>query len=93
MEEADVDDLFEVRRHPYTRGLLASLPRPGTSRPNRLTAIPGLPPDPMHLPPGCPYAPRCPHAIQRCDDERPEPREPVEGHAVACHFDPEELYE
>lgn len=93
MEAADVNDLFEIRRHPYTRGLLASLPRPGTSRPDRLTAIPGLPPDPMHLPPGCPYAPRCPHAVQHCDDVRPEPREPVEGHAVACHFDPDELYD
>lgn len=93
MEEADVDDLFTARRHPYTRGLLASLPKPGTSRPDRLTAIPGLPPDPLRLPPGCPFAPRCPHAVELCTDARPDLREPSEGHEVACHFDPHELYD
>ncbi len=93
MEEASVDDLFDVRRHPYTRGLLASLPVPGSGRPDRLNAIAGLPPDPMHMPPGCPFAPRCPHAVDRCVDERPELRSPVPGHEVACHFDPGELYE
>ncbi len=93
MEEASVDDLYDVRRHPYTRGLLASLPIPGSGRPDRLNAIPGLPPDPLHMPPGCPFAPRCPHAVDRCVDERPELRAPVPGHKVACHFDPEELYE
>ena len=85
MEEASVDDLFDVRRHPYTRGLLASLPVPGSGRPHRLNAIAGLPPDPMHMPPGCPFAPRCPHAVDRCVDERPELRSPVPGHEVACH--------
>jgi oligopeptide/dipeptide ABC transporter ATP-binding protein len=93
MEEASVDDLFDVRRHPYTRGLLASLPVPGSGRPDRLNAIPGLPPDPLRMPPGCPFAPRCPHAVDRCVDEQPELRSPAPGHKVACHFDPEELYE
>lgn len=93
MEEADVDDLFKTRRHPYTRGLLASLPKPGSSRPDRLTAIPGLPPDPLRLPPGCPFAPRCPHAVELCTETRPDLRQPAEGHAVACHFDPHELYD
>ena len=93
MEEAPVDDLFEERRHPYTRALIASLPRPGTDRPHRLTAIAGLPPDPLKMPPGCPFAPRCPHAVDRCHTERPALRSPVPGHRVACHFDPEELYE
>lgn len=93
MEEATVDDLFTERRHPYTRALIASLPRPGTDRPDRLTAIPGLPPDPLRMPAGCPFAPRCAHAVERCHVERPELREPAAGHRVACHFDPEELYD
>jgi oligopeptide/dipeptide ABC transporter ATP-binding protein len=93
MEEASVDDLFETRRHPYTRALIASLPRPGTDRPERLTAIAGLPPDPLKMPAGCPFAPRCAHAVDRCHADRPELREPEVGHRVACHFDPEELYD
>jgi len=93
MEEAAVNELFEGRRHPYTRGLLESLPIPGRERPDKLNAIAGLPPDPLSMPPACPFAPRCPHAVERCSTERPELRHPVPGHAVACHFDPEELYD
>ena len=91
MEEADVDDLFRVRRNPYTRGLLASLPVPGrTSR--RLEAIPGLPPDPLRPPRGCPFSPRCPYVADVCVSEEPALREPVPGHRSKCHFDPEELH-
>ncbi len=92
MEEAAVDPLYEERRHPYTRALLASLPVPGADRPNRLRAIPGLPPDPTRMPPGCPFAPRCAHAQESCSQQAPELREAGEAHLVACHFDPEELY-
>jgi oligopeptide/dipeptide ABC transporter ATP-binding protein len=92
MEEAAVDELYQQRRHPYTRGLLQSLPTPGVDRPDRLYAIPGLPPDPARLPAGCPFAPRCDHAVDRCQDDRPAYRWPVEGHRVACHFDPDDLY-
>ncbi|MFZ0627253.1 MAG: ABC transporter ATP-binding protein [Acidimicrobiia bacterium] len=92
MESATVDDLFTIRRHPYTRGLLASLPRPGSDRPRRLDAIPGSPPDPLNLPLGCPFSPRCPHAVERCVSELPELRRPTATHAVACHFDPVDLY-
>ncbi|HSJ29157.1 MAG TPA: ABC transporter ATP-binding protein [Acidimicrobiia bacterium] len=92
MEEAAVDELYRQRRHPYTRGLLESLPTPGIDRPERLHAIPGLPPDPARLPPGCPFQPRCEHAVERCSEERPEYREPLPGHRVACHFEPAELY-
>ncbi len=93
MEEAVVDELYHQRRHPYTRGLLASLPVPGRDRPDKLNAIAGLPPDPLDMPPGCPFAPRCPHAVERCTAERPELRQPLAGHAVSCHFEPEELYD
>ena len=92
MEEAPVDPLFEERRHPYTRALLASLPKPDVNRAGRLHAIAGLPPDPVRLPPGCPFAPRCAHAKDRCTSEQPGLRFPVPNHAVACHFDPEGLY-
>lgn len=92
MEEAAVDELYRQRRHPYTRGLLNSLPTPSVDRPERLYAIPGLPPDPARMPPGCPFAPRCEHAVRQCRDDRPEYRSPVPEHRVACHFDPEDLY-
>ena len=92
MEEAPIDDLFAQRLHPYTRALLASLPKPGLDRPRRLEAIPGLPPNPVRLPPGCPFAPRCTHAVERCFSEKPELRNPESSHRVACHFDAGELY-
>lgn len=89
MEEAAIDPLFDDPRHPYTRALLESLPVPGEGRPRRLQAIPGLPPDPVHLPPGCPFAPRCAYAQDICTSERPALRFPIEDHGVACHFDTE----
>jgi len=92
MEQAPVDGLFDQRRHPYTRGLLASLPVPGRNRSKKLNAIPGLPPDPLRLPAGCPFSPRCVHAVEVCRSDRPDVRWPLDDHAVACHFDPDELY-
>ncbi len=89
MEEAAIDPLFADPRHPYTRALLESLPVPGMDRPRRLQAIPGLPPDPVDLPPGCPFAPRCAFAQNKCTSQPPVLRFPVDGHGVACHFDPE----
>jgi oligopeptide/dipeptide ABC transporter ATP-binding protein len=91
MEEAGIDSLFDDPRHPYTRALLESLPVPGMDRPRRLQAIPGLPPDPVQLPAGCPFAPRCAYATDTCLSERPVLRFPVADHGVACHFDPEVL--
>jgi oligopeptide/dipeptide ABC transporter ATP-binding protein len=100
VEEATVDELYADPRHPYTRGLLASLPvlgdraRGGEGRhPADLAVIPGLPPDPVHLPPGCPFHPRCPvRADERCATEEP-PLRPVPGargpapHRVATFYD------
>jgi peptide/nickel transport system permease protein len=57
-------------QHPYTKGLLASFP-PMTATGRRLTGIPGSPPEMGHVPPGCAFAPRCPHALDRCRDEVP----------------------
>lgn len=82
-EFASVDELYGEPRHPYTAGLLASLPLPGTERPDKLTSIPGLPPDPIAMPPGCAFAPRCPRVEDDCRVAPP----PLEGdptHVAAC---------
>lgn len=75
--------VWDRPRAPYTAGLLASLPQDGPRR-RRLPALPGTPPAPGALPPGCAFAPRCPLAADRCRTEEPEPRD-VEGRLVACH--------
>ncbi|MFF9501122.1 ABC transporter ATP-binding protein [Streptomyces sp. NPDC014656] len=69
---------------PYTRGLLASLPRTGLPRRSRLPVLAGAPPVPGTAGAGCSFAPRCPHADDLCRGEEPAPR-PVDGRAVACH--------
>jgi oligopeptide/dipeptide ABC transporter ATP-binding protein len=65
VEEAPVRELFRDPRHPYTRGLLASIP--GGTRGSKLQAIHGTVPPIGHLPPGCAFAPRCPHRFEPCD--------------------------
>jgi peptide/nickel transport system ATP-binding protein len=78
VESGKVDDIFRDPRHPYTQGLLASLPRvdrPQTGQ-GEMHAIPGRMPDPTRLPPGCRFAPRCAFAEERCSRE-PQPLEPV----------------
>jgi oligopeptide/dipeptide ABC transporter ATP-binding protein len=92
VEEGPVDDVYSSPAHPYTRGLLASLPVLGARR-SSLEAIPGLPPDPVALPAGCPFHPRCPvRADDRCAVEVP-PLRPVRGsadgsaHRVATFYD------
>ena len=69
VELADVDALYGDPRHPYTQGLLASVPRLG--RRKRLTSIPGNPPNPLSLPTGCAFHPRCPSATEKCRNEMP----------------------
>jgi oligopeptide/dipeptide ABC transporter ATP-binding protein len=84
VEEGPVDDVYASPAHPYTRGLLASLPVLGARRP-ALDAIAGLPPDPVALPAGCPFHPRCPvRADGRCATEVP-PLRPVAGSAGSAH--------
>ncbi|MEJ2751984.1 MAG: ABC transporter ATP-binding protein [Chloroflexota bacterium] len=94
VEYAAVDDLFENPRHPYTLGLLSSLPEMGDDETEELQTIRGTPPDLINLPPGCPFAPRCDYVIERCLAENPplttvqNPADPgVEGqtaHLAAC---------
>ncbi len=69
VESAPVDDIFDNPRHPYTQGLLNSLPMIGRS--DRLEPITGSVPGPHEVPRGCPFAPRCPHVMQKCREENP----------------------
>jgi oligopeptide/dipeptide ABC transporter ATP-binding protein len=86
-ETGSVDEIFEEPRHPYTMGLLASLPRLDAASKERLEPIPGSPPSMMHPPPGCPFHPRCPYARDRCRVERTAPRGIGLGaHLSGCHF-------
>ncbi len=85
VEIGTAEDIFYTARMPYTFGLLGSLPR--MDRPSeRLTPITGAPPSVMNMPPGCPFSPRCPLAVQVCEDVEPE-LEPTTGpgHLAACH--------
>ena len=87
VEEAPVAELFADPKHPYTRGLLASVPRlsalDGQTRTERLTEIPGIVPALTHLPVGCSFAPRCAHATPSCDAQ-PAYEDQGEGHFAAC---------
>ncbi len=71
MEEADIFDIFKSPQHPYTMGLLASIPDMHQDKSKRLLPIPGSPPDMIHPPKGCPFSPRCPYAMRVCADELP----------------------
>ncbi|MHC4447645.1 MAG: ABC transporter ATP-binding protein [Planctomycetota bacterium] len=84
VERGAVDDLFYGCRHPYTRGLLASLPKLDRST-DRLVSIEGTPPSLAKRPSGCAFRPRCPSAGDRCRNEDPMLR-PISRLQVACHF-------
>ncbi|WP_029042186.1 ABC transporter ATP-binding protein [Cucumibacter marinus] len=72
METGRVADLFESPRHPYTQGLLKSIPDLSSGEHQRLSPIPGSPPDMLHPPAGCPFAPRCTHAMGICTEAVPQ---------------------
>lgn len=84
MEEALIDDLFEKPGHPYTMGLLASIPDIEQDKSVRLKPIPGSPPDMTNPLKGCPFAPRCPYARKLCGEEMPEFVEVGENHRSRC---------
>jgi peptide/nickel transport system ATP-binding protein len=86
VERASLDDLLDVPEHPYTWGLLESIPGPRTTRGDRLRPISGSPPSLIHVPSGCPFHPRCPHAFSLCPVLEPELRGSRHGHEVACHL-------
>jgi peptide/nickel transport system ATP-binding protein len=91
VEEAPVGLLFADPQHPYTLGLLGSIPRLGSDGDERLTAIEGVVPNPYALPPGCRFSPRCPLADSKCRAEQPALREIAPGHRAACWKAPLDL--
>jgi peptide/nickel transport system ATP-binding protein len=88
VEEASVDALFEQPRHPYTLGLLKSVPRLDKAATEverrRLAEIPGMVPALRNIPAGCIFAPRCAYAIERCRHDAPPLEEHEPGHWSAC---------
>lgn len=83
VEQGYKDQIFRTARHPYTQGLLASLPSL-SKRGKRLHSIPGGVPNPAYKPSGCPFHPRCSHAILSCREEFPEMCDYSEGHLARC---------
>jgi oligopeptide transport system ATP-binding protein len=88
VESAPVEQIFESPAHPYTVGLLQSIPKMNDKRGAKLTPIKGQPPDLINPPTGCPYAPRCPRAQENCRQERPKLLSVGRGEQVAACFYP-----
>ena len=84
IERATAREIYANPRHPYTLGLLRSVPRLDEPRRAKLQPIPGQPPDLSRLPAGCSFAPRCPYALERCRSETPELEIVGGGHVSAC---------
>ena len=89
MELASTNEIFDHPLHPYTWGLLESVPRVD-QKGSRLLPIEGSPPSLIRVPPGCPFHPRCPHRFEPCDKEQPEFTDRGGGHPEACHLTPED---
>ena len=86
VEEADVVEIFEHPMHPYTIGLIRSIPQMTTDPKEELYMIEGSLPLLTQIEKGCRFASRCPHATDKCREEEPEWREISNGHSVSCHF-------
>jgi oligopeptide transport system ATP-binding protein len=91
-EQAPTKELFATPANPYTKGLLRSVPDPAHEHGVELYQIPGLPPDVAHLPPGCPFQPRCEYAKDICKTEYPPFVQINENHHSLCHF-AQEVYQ
>ena len=87
VEKAAVKDLYHDPQHPYTQGLLGSLPRLEERTVERLINIKGQPPNLLSEPTSCPFAPRCPHVFERCIEKNPTLVPVALGHEVACWWD------
>ena len=88
VEKADAKEIFHksVYSHPYTEGLMISIPRLNTAKGKRLDAIPGAVPNPLYLPKGCKFAPRCKYCTQKCLEAEPPLTEVGPNHQVRCFY-------
>ena len=85
VESGEIGEVYHSPAHPYTMGLMDSLPRPDMHT-ERLAPIAGAPPDLLAIPRGCPFHPRCPHVRERCRTEEPPLYAVGGGRLSACHF-------
>ncbi len=83
VEASNVREIFHNAKHPYTQGLMNSIPSLATDK-ERLEPIKGVVPDPFEVPPGCGFEPRCPHAMEICKTKMPDLKEVAPGHDTAC---------
>jgi oligopeptide/dipeptide ABC transporter ATP-binding protein len=83
VEGASVEEVFHNPKHPYTQGLMNSIPSLA-SRKERLIPIKGVVPDPFEVPAGCGFEPRCPHAMEICKTQIPPLKDVTSGHQAAC---------
>jgi peptide/nickel transport system ATP-binding protein len=86
VEQGTVRELIRTPRHPYTQALLQSRAHGAMAKGGRLATIEGSPPDLAHLPPGCAFAPRCPHAVALCHQQSPDATLLAPGHLATCHL-------
>jgi len=84
IERGSAEDIYKNPKHPYTEGLLNSVPRLDQARTEKLDPIQGMPPDLVNLPPGCPFRPRCKYVIDKCSEELPPLVNVGENHTAAC---------
>ena len=89
VEQAPVKKLYSIPKHPYTRGLLSTLPKLEGERTERLESIKGQPPDLHNIPDYCPFAPRCIHVSEKCQNENPRLEMTDPEHQVACWWNTE----
>jgi peptide/nickel transport system ATP-binding protein len=88
VENSPIDALFATPRHPYTTGLLASIPRVRTERIGELPVIPGMVPDLLHLPAGCRFADRCTKVQERCREKIPELQVLADTNTLVACYEP-----
>lgn len=88
VEKADAQTIFHggIHSHPYTEGLMTSIPRLNTPKGKRLEAIPGAVPNPLYLPQGCKFAPRCKYCTEKCLAAEPELQEVAPNHLIRCFY-------
>ena len=92
VEMGTADEIFYQPHHPYTWGLMRSIPKPEGDEKHPLTPIEGNPPSLMSLPTGCSFAPRCPYATDKCRASKPERVEVAPGHFARCHYAADEAF-